>query len=113
MGLAHLSEADVHLAEEVVRKSTIVVKPREIGATDIADLQLLVAGRSRGVLKRTKLISALVEFVLHNAQAPELDGGHVDGFELQEHADLGYTAVDVILEVTDLLNLETIVSKDL
>jgi len=112
VGLAHLSEADMHLPEEVIRKSTVVVKPREIGAADIADLQLLMAGRTRRVLKGTELLPAFVEFVLHHAHAPELDGGQVDAADAQEHADLGYTAVDVVFEVTDLLNLETIISKD-
>jgi hypothetical protein len=41
----------VHLSEEVVGQPAVVVKTRQVGTANVTDLQFLVAGWTRGILK--------------------------------------------------------------
>jgi hypothetical protein len=45
----------MHFTEEVVRESTIVVETTEVRATDVTDLELLVAGGTRSIGKGLEL----------------------------------------------------------
>lgn len=41
----------MHLSEEMIRQPAVVVKTRQVSTANVADLQLLVAGWTRGILK--------------------------------------------------------------
>jgi hypothetical protein len=52
----------VHLSEEVVGQPAVVVKTRQVGTANVTDLQFLVAGWTRGILKVLEI--ALQTFLL-------------------------------------------------
>ena len=60
--LAHVRVSHVHLSEEVIRQPAVVVKTRQVGTANVTDLQLLVAGWTRGILKVLEI--ALQTFLL-------------------------------------------------
>lgn len=105
VGLAHVRVTHVHLAEEVVCQAPVVIQSAEVGAADVADLQLLVTGRTGGVLKVLEVALACFLLVFRGADLVHLVHGHCDGACLAENGDLEESGVDRVGEVGDLLKL--------
>lgn len=68
----------MHFPVKVIRQSSVIVEPRQVRATDIADLQLLVSRRARRVRQLLELALALLLGVLGLAQLEELGVRLVD-----------------------------------
>ena len=85
--LAHIRVSHVHLSEEVVRQTAVVVQSREISATDVADLQLLVARGTRCILEVLELTLALFLLVLCCANLVQFVEGLRDGAGFAEDRD--------------------------
>lgn len=62
----------MHLAVKVVGQPAVVVEPAEVGAADVADLQLLVAGRTRRIGEGLEFLFALGFLLAGLAHAEEL-----------------------------------------
>lgn len=103
--LAHVGVAHVHLAVEVVRQAAVVVEAGEVGAADVADLQLLVARGPRGVGEGLELALTHLLLVLGGADLVQLVEGERDAAHLAEDGDLEEACVDGLGEVGDLLEL--------
>ena len=76
--LPHLCVAKVHLAIEVIGKATVVVESAEVGTANVADLKLLVTGRTGGVLKGLELALTLLQLRFVHLDLVPLDNTHVD-----------------------------------
>ena len=103
--LAHIGVSHVHLAKEVVGQAAVVVETAQVGAADVADLQLLVAGRAGGVLEVFELALAGLLLLLRCADFVELVESLCDGAGFAEDGDLQESAVDCVGEVGDLFEL--------
>lgn len=57
----------MHFAKEVIRQPAVIVQSTEIGTANIADLQFLVARRTRGILKILKFSFARLLLVFCRA----------------------------------------------
>lgn len=91
----------MHLAVKVVSQPAVVVEPAEVGAADIADLQLLVAGRARGVGQGLELLLALGFLLAGLADAEELVLGAGDFAHGAEDFNFEEAAVNGRCEVRD------------
>lgn len=104
--LAHLRKAQVHLAVEVIGQAAVVVEPAEVGAADVAHLQLLVA-RGPGRVGEGLELLFLVRLGLHRlADAKQLvlrarHFGHGP-----EDLDFEEAVVDGCVEVGDRFQLQ-------
>lgn len=105
VGLAHLRVTEVHFSVKVVGEAAVVVEAAEVGATHVADLELLVARGARRVGERLKLLFLVRLGLGHDLEVEPLvysDGHHVlFGVDL----DLVEATLDICLEVGDALEL--------
>lgn len=85
----------------MISQPAVVVEAREVGAADVADLQLLVAGGAAGVAEVLELALALGLGLGGLADAEELLVGAGDVAEVAEDAHLGEAAVDAVVELRD------------
>lgn len=84
----------MHLPVEVVGEAAVVVEAREVGAADVADLELLVARGPAGIAEVLELALALGLGLGGLAHAEEVLVGAGDVAEAGEHAHLEEAAVD-------------------
>lgn len=103
MLLPHLRIAQMHLAKEVIRQSSVVVEPRQIRTTDIAHLQLLMPARSTRIAQRLQLPLPLLLLHLGQLQLVEFLHGKVDRAFLAHDLDLYDAGFDGTAQVGDLL----------
>lgn len=101
VGLAHLRVAQMHLAVEMVGQAAVVIQPGEVGAADVADLELLVAGGTGGVGEGLELALALHLGLGGLAHLEELVVGAADLAQVAEDLDLLQAAVDGVAQVGD------------
>lgn len=95
----------MHLAEEVIRQSSVVIKSTEVGSTDVADLQLLVAGRAGSILEVLQVALGIFLLVFRGADFVHLVQSRCDGARFAEDGDLKKASVDRVVEVSYLLEL--------
>lgn len=91
----------MHLAKEVVCQAAIVVQPRQVCTTYVADLQLLMSTGTRGITKTLELPLALILLYLVELQIMKLLHGHVDGALLAQNLDFHETRLDGLGQVAD------------
>lgn len=103
--LAHLRVAQVHLAVEVVGEAAVVVEPAEVGAADVADLQLLVARGTGRVGEGLELLLAVELGLRGLAHAEELVLGARDFGHGAEDLDFEEAVADGRGEFGDALEL--------
>jgi hypothetical protein len=95
----------MHLAVKVVGEAAIVVEARQVGAADVADLQLLVARGPAGVGQGLEL-ALLVALGLHGLlDAEELLVGARDLGGFAQDFDFEQARLDGLGEVGDLFQL--------
>ena len=88
----------MHLAEEVICQAAIVIKAREVCATDVAHLQLLVAGWTRGVGERFKLALLVFLLNLQQSDAVELLHSQIHCSLLTQNLHLGQPSLNTLLK---------------
>lgn len=103
--LAHIRVSHVHLAEEVIRQTTVVIQSTEVCAAHVADLQFLVAGGAGCVLKVLELALAGFLLMFGRADLVKFVEGESDGTGFSEDGDFEETCVDCFGEVGDLFQL--------
>ena len=103
MRLAHLRIAQMHLAVEVICQTTIIVEAAEVGAADVADLQLLVAAGARGVVERLELALLVGPAGQRLLQPVVLLHRDRHAAQLAQRLDLLQPGVDAAVERADLL----------
>ena len=103
--LAHIRISHMHLSEEVIRQSSVIIKSAEVGATHVAHLQLLVAGRSGGILEVLQVTLGSFLQVFRGANLVHLVQSHCDGARFTENRDLKKARVDRVVEIGYLLEL--------
>lgn len=103
--LAHIRISHMHLPEEVIRQSSVIIKSAEVGATHVADLQLLVAGRPGGILEVLQVTLGGFLLVFRGANLVHLVQSHCDGPRFAENGDLKKARVDCVVEIGYLLEL--------
>lgn len=103
--LAHIRVSHVHLSEEVICQSSIVVESTQVGTADVADLQLLVTRRTGGILEVLEVALASLLLMFGGAHFVHFGHGHCDGACLAEDGDFEKAAVDGVGEVSDLFEL--------
>lgn len=89
----------MHLSVKVVRQPAVVVEPAEVGAADVADLQLLVARGAGRVGEGLELLFALGLLLAGLADAEELVHGAGDFAHGAENFDFEEAVVDGCREV--------------
>lgn len=62
----------MHLPKEMIRQPPIIIQPRQIRATNIADLQLLMSRRSRSIRQSLEFAIPLIPLNLRNPDPMEL-----------------------------------------
>jgi hypothetical protein len=95
----------MHLSEEVIRQSSVIIKSAEVGATHVADLQLLVAGRSGCILEVLQVTLGSFLLVFRGANLVHFVQSHCDGACFAENGDLKKARVDRVVEISYLLEL--------
>lgn len=103
--LAHIRISHMHLSEEVIRQSSVIIKSAEVGATDVAHLQFLVAGRSGGILEVLQITLGSFLLVFRGANLVHLVQSHCDGASFAENGDLKKARIDRVVEIGYLLEL--------
>lgn len=103
--LAHVRVSHVHLPVEVVRQTAIVVESTQIGAANIADLQLLVARRAGRVGQGLELALAGLFLVFGRTDLEQLVVGLRDAAHLAQDGHLEQTRVNRLGELRDLFQL--------
>lgn len=103
--LAHIRVSHVHLSKEVICQSSVVVESTQVGTTDVADLQLLVARRTGGILEILEVALAGLLLMFRCADFVHFGHGHCDGPCLAEDGDFQKAAVDGVGEIGDLFKL--------
>lgn len=98
---AHLGVAEMHLAEEVVGETAVVVEAREVCAADVADLQFLVSRRARGVRESLELTFLVLLLNLQQPDAMELLHCHVHCSYFSHDLHLGQGCFDALGELVD------------
>lgn len=89
----------------MVRQPPIVIQPTEISATDVTDLEFLVARGPRRVGERLEFALLLLLGLLGGADFEELGQRARDAAFLAEDGDFEEAGVDGAGEVRDLLEL--------
>jgi len=95
----------MHLSKEVICQPSVVVESTQVGTADVADLQLLMARRTRGILEILEIALAGLLLVFRRADFVHFRHGHCDGAGLAEDGDFEKAAVDGVGEVGDLFKL--------
>ena len=104
--LAHIRISHMHFSKEVICQSSVVIKATKIRAAHVADLQFLMTGRTRGILKVLQFPLIGLFLVLGRAdlmQFVERDG---HGTSLAQDGDLEQSRVDGFGEIRDLFELQ-------
>lgn len=96
----------MHFSEEVVRQTPVVIESAEVGAANVADLQLLVTRRTGGILEVLELAFAGLLLVLCGADLVHLIQGHCDGATFAEDGNFEEAGIDRVGEVGNLLELK-------
>lgn len=112
-GLSHIRVSHVHLSEEVVCQSSVVIESTQVGTADIAYLQLLVARRTGGILEVLKVTLTGLLLVFGGADLVHFGHGHCNGTCLAEDGDFEKAAVNGVGEVCDLFELYRILANTL
>lgn len=99
--LTHLRIAKVHLAEEMISQTAIIIKAGEIRAADVADLQFLMSRRSRGILKQLELSLQLLLLRPDRAQVVEILRSPLDTALLGENLNLQQAGLDATSSFAD------------
>jgi len=95
----------MHLPVKMVRQSPIVIQPTEIGATDVADLELLVARGTRRVGERLQFALFLLLGLLGGAHFEEFCQRARYAAFFAKDGNFEEAAVDGAGEVGDLFEL--------
>lgn len=95
----------MHLSEEVIRQTTVVIQSTEVCAAHIADLQFLVARGAGGILEVFEFALTSFLLVFGGADLVEFVEGEGDGACFSEDGDLEETCVDCFGEVGNLFQL--------
>lgn len=95
----------MHLSKEVICQSSVVVESTQVGTAYVADLQLLVARGTGGILEVLEVALAALLLMFRCADLVHFRQGHCDGACLAEDGDFQKAAVDGIGEVGDLFKL--------
>lgn len=66
----------MHLSEEVVCQSAIIIESTQVCAANVADLELLVAGWARGILEVLEVALISLLLVLRRADLVHFVKGH-------------------------------------
>lgn len=96
----------MHLPVKVIRQPAVIIQPGQVRATDVADLQLLMARGPRGVRKGLEL-ALFVALGLHglfDAEEFFVRARHFGGFA--KDFDFEESGFDGFREVGDLFQLE-------
>lgn len=103
--LAHLCVSKVHLAIKVISEAAVVVESAEVGTANVANLKLLVARWSGGVLESLELTLTLLQLRFVDQDFVPLDNTHIDLAKVAKAYDFFEATVDVLFKVVDLLQL--------
>lgn len=103
--LAHIRISHMHLSEEMIRQSSVIIKSTKVGAAHVADLQLLVAGRSGGILEVLQVALGIFLLVFRGADLVHLSQSRCHGARFTEDGDLQESRVDRVVEIGYLLEL--------
>lgn len=95
----------MHLPIEMIRQSSIIVKPTEIGSTYITDLQLLMSRGTRRIRKGFKFSLLFFFGSLGDVYLMEFCDGCGDGAGFAEDGDFEESGVDGAGEIGDLFEL--------
>lgn len=105
--LAHIRISHMHFTKEMICQSSVVIKATQICTAHVADLQFLMTGRTRGILKVLQFPLIGLFLVLGGAdlmQFVERDG---HGTGLAEDGDFEKSRVDGFGEIRDLFELQS------
>jgi hypothetical protein len=91
----------MHLAEEMVCQTSVVVEPAQVGAANVANLKLLVARRTGSVCQGLELTFLLVLSLLELPYLPKLSDGLIDRAIFGENPDLLEANINVLVELVD------------
>lgn len=89
----------MHFAVEMIGQSPVIVEARQIGATDITDLEFLMTRGPTGVGERLEVTLGLLLCDLCRADLVELGGGEADTAGLAQTGDLEQTRVNGLGQV--------------
>lgn len=103
--LAHVRVSHVHLSEEMIRQTTVVIESTKVCAAHVADLQFLVAGGAGGILEIFEFALAGFLLVFGSANLVEFVEGEGDGACFSQDGDFEETCVDCFREIGDLFQL--------
>lgn len=92
----------MHLSEEVVCQSSVVVESTKVCAAHIADLKLLVTRGTRRVGKSLELTFAVFFQLLLLSNAEVLCHGRVDTTQLAQDLNLNQTVLDIARQFANL-----------
>lgn len=106
--LAHIRVPHVHLAEEVVCQSSVIVQSAQVRAAHVADLQLLVARWPGCILQVLEITLEGFLLMLCGPDFVHLVQGHCDGARLAQHRDFEEARVDGVCQVGNLFQLENV-----
>lgn len=95
----------MHLSEEVIRQPAVVVKTRQVSTANVADLQFLVAGWTRGILEVLQIPLQTFLLVFGGADFVHLTECQCDGACLAENRDFLETGVDCVGKIGNLFEL--------
>lgn len=98
----------MHLAEEMVCKSTIIVKSAEVCAAYIADLKFLMSRRSRCVGESLQLALTIFFDLLLLPDPEVLRDSRVDTAELAQDRDLKEAVLYASRKFVDLFELHVL-----
>lgn len=96
----------MHLAEEVVRQSSVIVESAQVRAAHVTDLQLLVTRWTGCILQVFEIALDSLLLVLCGADLVHLIQGQCDRARLAEHRDFEKARVDGVVQVGNLFQLE-------
>lgn len=103
--LAHFRVSHVHFSEEVIGQSAIVIQTGQVGTANITNLQLLVAGWTRGILQVLELALHGFLLVLGRADLVHFTHSQRNRPRLAQNGDFKKTGVDRVREIGDLFEL--------
>lgn len=95
----------MHLSEEVIGQASVIVESAEVGAANVADLQLLVARWTGGILEILELTLACFLLVLCCVDLVHFVQGHCDRATFTEDGNFQKAGIDRVGEVGNLLEL--------
>lgn len=95
----------MHLSEKVICQPAVVVKARQVSTANIADLQLLVTGWARSILKVLEIALETFLLVLGGANFVHFTEGECHRACFAENRDFLETGVDGVGKIGNLFEL--------